>query len=225
MNNKIKIAIDGPSGAGKSTLAKNIANRLGFMYLDTGALYRTIGLYAYNNKINAKDITPELNKIKVDVEFRGDKQIMYLNDVEVTEDIRQNEISGYASDVSAIPEVRRYLLDIQRETADKYDIIMDGRDIGTVILPDAQVKIFLNADVNERADRRYNELLSKGQQIDYETVLKDIIKRDKNDSSREIAPLKPADDAVLFNNTGLEEHETLDCVLNIINDKIGSDFK
>ena len=223
-NTNIKIAIDGPSGAGKSTLAKNIARELNCMYLDTGALYRTVGLYIRNNNIGSKDtvkIIASLSEINVEVKFDGGRQLMFLNDTDVTAEIRQNDISRYASDVSAIPEVRAYLLDIQRITAEKYDIVMDGRDIGTVIMPNAQVKIFLNADVNERAERRYNELIAKGQNVDYESILNDVIQRDKNDSSRDTAPLKPADDAVLFNNSGMEEHETLECVLKIIKEKLG----
>lgn len=224
MSANIKIAIDGPSGAGKSTLAKNIAEYMNFMYLDTGALYRTVGLHIFNEKIdlnNTERIITELEKIKVEVVFRDGRQIMYLNDINVTEDIRRNEISRYASGVSAIPQVRTYLLKIQRETADKYNIVMDGRDIGTVIMPDAQVKIFLSADVNERAERRYQELLQQGQNVDYDTILHDMTERDKNDSSRDIAPLKPADDAILFNNSGLEINETLDSVIKIINKKLG----
>lgn len=224
MNDNIKIAIDGPSGAGKSTLAKNVAECLNFMYLDTGALYRTVGLHIYNEKIdlnNTEQIISELKNIKIEVVFRDGRQIMYLNEKNVTDDIRQNEISRYASIVSAIPQVRMYLLDIQRETASKYNIIMDGRDIGTVIMPDAQVKIFLSADVIERAERRYQELLKQGQNVDYDTILCDITERDKNDSSRDIAPLKPADDAILFNNSGLEINETLDSVIKIINEKLG----
>lgn len=224
MNDNIKIAIDGPSGAGKSTLAKNVAERLNFMYLDTGALYRTVGLHVYNEKIdlnNTEQIITVLKNIKIEVVFRDGLQIMYLNENNVTDDIRKNEISRYASIVSAIPQVRMYLLDIQRETASKYNIIMDGRDIGTVIMPDAQVKIFLSADVTERAERRYQELLKQGQNVDYDTILCDITERDKNDSSRDIAPLKPADDAILFNNSGLEINETLDSVIKIINEKLG----
>ena len=222
-NNNIKIAIDGPSGAGKSTLAKNIAKRLNLMYLDTGALYRTVGLYVYNKGIASTDtenIIKLLPEIKVDVEFSDSKQIMYLNGKDVSTEIRQNDISQYASDVSKLPAVRSFLLPIQRTTADKYNIVMDGRDIGTVIMPDAQVKIFLSADINERAERRYNELTAKGQNVEYEAILNDMIRRDKNDSERDIAPLKPADDAVLFNNSGLEENETLDSVLKIIREKI-----
>jgi cytidylate kinase len=222
--NNIKIAIDGPSGAGKSTLAKNIAKKMNYMYLDTGALYRTVGLYIYNKKIDSKDtvnIINSLPEIKVDVEFDNGKQLMYLNGTDVTTDIRQNDISTYASDVSAIPQVRTHLLGIQRETADKYDIVMDGRDIGTVIMPDAQVKIFLSADVNERAERRYQELIAKGDNVDFQKILNDIIKRDENDSSRDTAPMKPADDAVPVNNSGFSEEETLDFVLKIIKEKFG----
>lgn len=224
MGTNLKIAIDGPSAAGKSTLAKNIAAHMNCMYLDTGALYRTVGLHIRNMNIDSKDtvdIVAELLDIDIEVVFRDGKQIMYLNGVDVSEDIRRNDISSYASTISAIPEVRNYLLDIQRETANKYDIVMDGRDIGTVIMPDAQVKIFLNADVNERAERRYHELVQKGQDVNYETILRNMVERDRNDSSRDIAPLKPADDAVLFNNSGLEEHETLECVIKIINEKLG----
>ncbi|MCL2517524.1 MAG: (d)CMP kinase [Oscillospiraceae bacterium] len=209
-----KIAIDGPSGAGKSTLAKNIAAALGFMYLDTGALYRTIGLYNYQNK----DL--DLSKINVRAEYVDGKQIMYLNGVDVTAEIRRNEISLYASEVSAKAEVRAFLLDIQRNAADNYNIVMDGRDIGTVIMPDAQVKIFLCPNVEERAKRRYAELIAKGQNITFEEVFTDMERRDKNDSSRNIAPAVAAADAVLIDNSSFTEEETLNAAMKIIDEKL-----
>jgi len=218
-----KIAIDGPSGAGKSTLAKNIAAALGFMYLDTGALYRTVGLYVYQNKIDLNKINfneIDLNKINVRVEYVDGKQIMFLNDADVTADIRKNEISLYASAVSAIGEVRTFLLGIQRNAADNYNIVMDGRDIGTVIMPDAQVKIFLCPDGKERAKRRYEELIEKGQNISFEEVFADIERRDKNDSSRNIAPAVPAADSVLIDNSSFTEEETFNAAMEIINGKL-----
>lgn len=209
------IAIDGPSGAGKSTLAKLIAGELGFLYVDTGAIYRTVGLYAHKNGVDPKDapaVTALLDTIQIEMKYGEDGlQHMYLNGEDVTTQIRQHEISAYASAVSAIPEVRAFLLDMQRSFARTNDVVMDGRDIGTVVLPDAQVKLFLTAEPEDRARRRYEELLARGQQADYETVLKDLNQRDYNDSHRASAPLRQAEDALLLDTTGntLEESEAL----------------
>lgn len=209
------IAIDGPSGAGKSTLAKLIAGELGFLYVDTGAIYRTVGLYAHKNGVDPKDapaVTALLDTIQIEMKYGEDGlQHMYLNGEDVTTQIRQHEISAYASAVSAIPEVRAFLLDMQRSFARTNDVVMDGRDIGTVVLPDAQVKLFLTAEPEDRARRRYEELLARGQQADYETVLKDLNQRDYNDSHRATAPLRQAEDALLLDTTGntLEESEAL----------------
>lgn len=209
------IAIDGPSGAGKSTLAKLIAGELGFLYVDTGAIYRTVGLYAHKNGVDPKDapaVIALLDSIQIEMKYGEDGlQHMYLNGEDVTTQIRQHEISAYASAVSAIPEVRAFLLDMQRSFARTNDVVMDGRDIGTVVLPDAQVKLFLTAEPEDRARRRYEELLARGQQADYETVLKDLNQRDYNDSHRASAPLRQAEDALLLDTTGntLEESEAL----------------
>lgn len=209
------IAIDGPSGAGKSTLAKMVAGELGFLYVDTGAIYRTVGLYAQKNGVDPKDapaVIALLDTIRIEMKYGEDGlQHMYLNGEDVTTQIRQHEISAYASAVSAIPEVRAFLLDMQRSFARTNDVVMDGRDIGTVVLPDAQVKLFLTAEPEDRARRRYEELLARGQQTDYETVLKDLNQRDYNDSHRASAPLRQAEDALLLDTTGntLEESEAL----------------
>lgn len=214
------IAIDGPSGAGKSTLAKMIAEELRFLYVDTGAIYRTVGLYAKKNDVDPRDaaaVTTLLDSIKIEMNHGDDGlQHMYLNGEDVTTDIRQHEISAYASAVSAIPQVRAFLLEMQRSFARTNNVVMDGRDIGTVVLPDAQVKIFLTADPEDRARRRYEELVQRGQQTDYDTVLKDLIQRDYNDSHRESAPLKQADDAILLDTTGNTLEQSFELLLNTV---------
>lgn len=206
----INIAIDGPSGAGKSSLAKGVAKALGLVHVDTGAMYRTVGLYMLENGINHADkqsVIAALPNVKIGLEFQNGIQHIYLNGRCVDGLIRSNEASMYASGVSAIQEVRDFLLDTQRDIAKKQNVIMDGRDIGTVILPDAGLKVFLTADDESRAYRRYKELLEKGQSVTYEEVLDLMKKRDDNDRGRAIAPAIPAEDAVIFDNTkyGLEE--------------------
>lgn len=223
MKNNIQIAIDGPSGAGKSTLAKNIAVKYNFLYLDTGALYRTVGLFVYDNNIDLKDvkkICSDLKNIEIEIKYENNRQIMFLNGTDVTDAIRGNHISHYASAVSAIPKVREFLLEIQKNTADNFNIVMDGRDIGTVIMPDAQVKIYLNASVEDRAERRYLELREKGQDVSLNKIKAEIEERDRNDSSRDIAPAKPASDAVIFDNSGFTEQQTFDEVSKIIDSKL-----
>lgn len=218
----INIAIDGPSGAGKSTLAKALAKRLGYIYVDTGALYRAIGLYAFNCKKDPKsesDITPLLEKINLELKFEDNQQAVYLNGENVNGKIRTPEISMYASAVSAIPAVRAFLLDLQKNIAKENNVIMDGRDIGTVILPDAQVKIFLSASNEKRALRRYKELVAKGQDVTYEKVLCEMNERDKNDSTRKAAPAVQAPDAVLLDNGELDEEGTVMAALEIIKSK------
>lgn len=219
------IAIDGPSGAGKSTLAKMIAAELNFLYVDTGAIYRTVGLYAKKNDVDPHDapaVTALLDSIQIDMNYGEDGlQRMYLNGEDVTTAIRQHEISAYASAVSAIPEVRAFLLDMQRSFARTNNVVMDGRDIGTVVLPDAQIKIFLTADPEDRARRRYEELLQRGQQADYETVLKDLIQRDYNDSHRASAPLRQAEDALLLDTTGNTLAESEELLLNTVKERLG----
>lgn len=218
----IQIAIDGPSGAGKSTLAKILAAKLGFIYVDTGALYRSIGLYMEINGIDPKDseaVVASLPKITLALEYHEGSQVVLLNGENVGERIRTPQISMYASAVSAIPAVRAFLLDTQRDIAAKNNVIMDGRDIGTVILPNADVKIFLVSSFETRARRRVKELLEKGIEASYEEVLADMIERDKNDSSRAVAPLVPAEDAVHLDNSELTLEGTVDAALAIIRGK------
>ena len=219
------IAIDGPSGAGKSTLAKMVAAEFNFLYVDTGAIYRTVGLYAKKNDVDPQDgpaVTALLDSIQIDMNYGEDGlQHMYLNGDDVTTAIRQHEISAYASAVSAIPEVRTFLLDMQRSFARTNNVVMDGRDIGTVVLPDAQIKIFLTADPEDRARRRYEELLQRGQQTDYDTVLKDLIQRDYNDSHRAAAPLKQAEDALLLDTTGNTLEESKELLLSTVKERLG----
>ena len=222
--NTFKIAIDGPGGAGKSTLAKGLAKKLGFAYVDTGAIYRTVGFAARARGIAPDDapaVAAMLKEIKVEAKFEGGVQNMYLDGEFLGDRIREHEISHYASAVSAIPAVREYLFDMQRSIADENNVIMDGRDIGTVILPDAQLKIFLTATAEERAERRTLELEEKGQAADYAQILADIKERDERDSSRAIAPLKAADDAILFNNSGYTPEQSLAEALEIVKDRLG----
>lgn len=200
----MNVAIDGPAGAGKSTVAKGAAKELGFIYVDTGALYRGIGLYALRkgkNPASANDVLPLLVEIKEEIRFVCGEQRVFLNGEDVSGLIRTEEVSKAASDVSAIPEVREFLLEMQKDIAAKNDVIMDGRDIGTVVLPNAELKIFLTAKPEVRAKRRVAQLAEKGIAADFEEVLADVKKRDYNDSHRAAAPLKQAEDAVLIDNT------------------------
>ncbi len=219
----IAIAIDGPSGAGKSTLARMTAKKLGFIYVDTGALYRSVGLYTLRRGVDTKDregvaaLLPD-----IDIEMRYDDrgvQRMILNGEDVSDLIRTPEVSMAASDVSAIPAVRAFLLDTQRNMARKYNVIMDGRDIGTVVLPDAQIKIFLTASPAERARRRFRELREKGVETSFEEVLRDIELRDRNDSSRDIAPLRPAPDAVMCDTTEHDLEASFGLICEIIRER------
>ncbi len=220
----IAIAIDGPAGAGKSTIAKLAAKELHFIYVDTGALYRTIGLCAYRNSIDSKDVDSILNmlkEIKVELSFNDKgEQVVLLNGEDVSSLIRTPEISMYASDVSAIPQVRAFLLDLQRNMAKTNNVIMDGRDIGTVVLPDAKIKIFLTASAEVRAKRRYDELIEKGMDVKFEDVLNDVITRDYNDSHREIAPLKPAQDSVLVDTSGLDLQQSVEKLISIMKERM-----
>ena len=221
----INIAIDGPSGAGKSTLAKAIAAKLGYIYVDTGALYRAIGLYVKEKGIELSQCERAvefLDEIKLELLYKDGSQLVMLGGRDVSLDIRMPEISMYASGVSKIPAVREFLLDLQRSMAKKHNVIMDGRDIGTVILPDADVKIFLTASAEGRAKRRYKELLEKGVDTTLEAVLADMEARDKQDATREIAPAVAADDAIFFDNTEYGLEESLEKVLEIIYSKIGN---
>ena len=219
---KVAIAIDGPSGAGKSSIAKALAKKLGIIYVDTGAIYRTVGLYVFRNKVDSKDapkIISMLPEITVKLAYVDGTQHIYLNGEDVSGLIRTETISKYASDVSAIPEVRAFLLSLQRDMAKENSVIMDGRDIGTVVLPDAEVKIFLTASAEVRAQRRYKELIEKGEKVVFEDVLAAIITRDTNDSSRATAPLKAADDAVILDSSDINAEQTLNAVIDIINSK------
>lgn len=216
---KIVIALDGPSGAGKSSLAKAIAARLGIVYLDTGALYRTVGLFVRRNDAdphNEEAVKPLLSGLDIDVKIENGTQQVYLNGECVGDAIRTPEMSMYASAVSALPAVRAFLLDTQRAFARRASVIMDGRDIGSVVLPDADVKIFLTASDEVRAERRLKELLEKGQSVTFDEVLSDMRKRDHADSTRAAAPLKQAHDAVLLDNSELDMEGTIERALEII---------
>lgn len=219
----INIAIDGPAGAGKSTIAKAAAKTLGFIYVDTGALYRTVGVNALRNKLDTKSaeqVGAMLKNIKVELKFLDGTQHVFLNGEDVSEEIRLPASSMAASDVSAILAVRKFLFDLQRDIAKKNNCIMDGRDIGTVVLPDAGIKIFLTASPESRANRRFIELKNKGAKDTYEEVLADLIKRDYNDSHREIAPLKPAEDSVTVDTTELTLEQSINKIISIIKEKI-----
>mgnify|MGYP000551556425 FL=1 len=217
------IAIDGPSGAGKSSLSRAVAKEIGFMYIDTGALYRTIGLYVYRNKIQAENesaVALALSDIKINIDFIDGYQHVFLNGKDVSEDIRIHEVSDYTSKVSAFACVREFLLKTERELAEKYDVIMDGRDIGSVVLPHAELKIYLTASAQERAKRRFDELILKGQNVKYETVLHDVIERDLRDMNRKTAPLKIAEGAVVVDTTGNTFEQSLKALLDVIKEKL-----
>ena len=223
--NTFSVAIDGPSGAGKSTLAKAVAAKLDILYVDTGAIYRTIGCYVKEKGVHPRDneaVIALLPEIHIEMRYAEDGlQHMILNGKDVTTEIRQNEISQYASDVSAIPEVRTFLLEMQRQFARENSVIMDGRDIGTVVLPDAEVKVFLTAPLAERARRRFVELEQRGTPRAYEDVLREMEQRDYNDSHRAAAPLRQAEDAVLLDTGELNFDESLAALLAIIRKKVG----
>lgn len=216
----IAIAIDGPAGAGKSTISKAAAKQLGYIYIDTGALYRTVGLAASRagvEPVEGKEVDELLKKITVELTFNEKgEQVVLLDKEDVSGLIRTPEASMMASKISAVPAVRAFLLDLQRDMAKKNNVIMDGRDIGTVILPDAEVKIFLTAAPEARAERRYKELKEKGMDVNYDDILEDVKTRDYNDSHREIAPLKQADDAILADTTNVDLQGSIDLVIKII---------
>lgn len=219
----INIAIDGPAGAGKSTIAKMAAKELGYIYVDTGALYRTIALYMYENGISDNDkIVASLGKCDVKLAYIDGQQRVFLGDRDVSEDIRKPEISMGASKVSAIPQVREHLFNLQKKMAEENNVIMDGRDIGTVVLPNADVKIFLTASAEERANRRFKELSEKPNCPCYEEILSDIIERDKNDMNRPVAPLKQAEDAVLVDSTTLTLEQSAQKIKEIILERTGA---
>ena len=223
----MNIAIDGPGGSGKSVLARNLARRLGLIYVDTGALYRTVGLNAQRHGIAMEDkegIKASLRGITVEIRYESGEQHVYLSGEDVSGLIRTPEISMYASAVSAVPEVREFLDGTQRDMVKKGGVVMDGRDIGTVIMPDADVKIFLFASPEHRAERRYQELIEKGETVTYEDVLSDIEKRDRADRERDTAPAVPADDAVMLDNSGFMAEDTFAAAIHIINEKTGSHY-
>ena len=216
---KIRIALDGPSGAGKSTIAKKIAEKIGLVYVDTGALYRSVGLYSIENGIDSEDtagIIASLEKINIRLAYEDGCQKVYLNGSEVGNRIRTPQASKYASAVSKIPEVRAFLLKLQRDIAASGGVIMDGRDIGTVIMPDAELKVFMTATPEARAQRRCLELEEKGMPQPYEDVLRDIIERDRADREREASPCIPAEDAVQFVNDEYGIEESADYIIGLI---------
>ena len=225
LDTHITVAIDGPSGAGKSTISRKAAEKFGFIYVDTGAIYRTIGLATKIRGVSLDDtaaVVALLPTLEIELKYNdAGEQHMYLDGNDVSRDIRLPEVSMLASKVSAIPEVRAFLVDMQRGMAEKYDVIMDGRDIGTVILPNADLKIFLTADVRDRARRRYEELHAKGMEKPFDEVLAEMEKRDEQDTQRAAAPLKAADDAVLLDTSGNTLEESIDEVCRLISEKTG----
>ena len=220
MNDFFSIAIDGPSGAGKSSLARKLAKAFRFIYVDTGAIYRTVGLAAYRAGINRKDeqaVKSLLPKIKIELGYNeAGEQRMYLDGEDVSAEIRRPEISICASDVSSLPAVRAYLLEMQRELARRNNVIMDGRDIGTVVLPGAELKIFLTADSRARAQRRLLELKAKGIEADFEDVLRDIEYRDRQDSSRAAAPLRAAEDALVVDTSEIDFEQSFRLLAELV---------
>ena len=224
MKKLYSVAIDGPSGAGKSSVAKAVAKQLNILYVDTGAIYRTIGLSISRRGLDPKsktDVLPVLPELDIRMAYGDDGlQHMLLNGEDVTAEIRRPEISLYASDVSAMAEVREFLMEMQRDIARKNCVIMDGRDIGTIVLPDADVKIFLTASAEERTRRRYLELQKKGMEKSYEDILAEQEIRDYNDTHRAVAPLKPADDSVIVDTTELDFGQSKEKILSLIREKL-----
>ena len=219
------VAIDGPGGAGKSTIARTIAREMGILYVDTGAIYRSVGYHVFlkgKDPSDAVEVIGLLSETKIEMAYGEDGlQRMYLNGEDVTDQIRLPEMSMYASRVSAIPEVRDFLMEMQRSMAHTNSVVMDGRDIGTVVLPDAEVKIFLTAALEERAKRRFKELQEKGIPADFEQLKEEMRQRDYNDSNRATAPLKAADDAVVVDTTGLDFSESCQKIREIIEERVG----
>lgn len=227
MDKHIAVAVDGPSGAGKSTLARAAAKRFGFIYVDTGAIYRTVGLAAFRAGIPTRDaarIEALLPTLRIDLAYDGaGAQRMYLGGEDVSDAIRAPEISLSASDVSALPQVRAFLMEMQRSLAREHDVVMDGRDIGTVVLPDAQLKVFLTAGAETRAARRYAELLARGVETTPDAVLRELNLRDENDTNRAAAPLRAASDAVLLDTGKLTLSESVDALCALIEQRMGGE--
>ena len=220
-----QIAIDGPAGAGKSTIAKLVAARLGFIYIDTGAMYRAMGLFFDKNgqwPTRSDDITALAGKADISIAYKDGTQRIYLNDRDVSDSIRSENAGMSASRVSALPEVREKLVELQRELAKKENVVMDGRDIGTVVLPNATLKIFLTADVGVRAQRRLLQLQAKGEMADIASVEEDLKQRDHNDSTRKASPLKQAQDAVLLDTSNLSIEETADAIIKMAEERMRS---
>lgn len=217
------IAIDGPAGAGKSTIAKKVAKELGYIYVDTGALYRAIAYYLLTNQIdieNEESLIKACDRITIRIAYEQDAQQVYLNEENVTPYLRTEETGNMASKSSTKPQVRAALLDLQRNMAKEYDVVMDGRDIGTNVLPDAEVKIYLTASSKERANRRYKELVEKGETADFDKIEADIIERDNRDMNRAIAPLKQAEDAVLVDSSDMSIAQVVDAILTSAKNKL-----
>lgn len=218
------IAIDGPAGAGKSTLARALARELGYLYVDTGAIYRTVALRAREAGADPSDpeqVAPLLEDLNLRMDYGGDGvQRMYLSGRDVTETIRENEVSALASQVAALPAVREFLLDFQRKQAREHNVVMDGRDIGTVVLPQAGVKIFLTAAPEARARRRTAELLQRGQDADFDEILREIRQRDEQDENRPVAPLRQAEDAALLDTTNLDLKGSLEALLTLVRERL-----
>ncbi len=223
---RIRVAIDGPGGAGKSTMARGLARRCGLHYVDTGAIYRTVGVAVLRAGLDPADgeaVPALLDTLRIDVRYEGEEQRMLLNGEDVTALLRTPEISAAASAVSALPEVRAFLLQTQRDLAEAGGVVMDGRDIGTVVLPEAELKVFLTAAPEERARRRYLELLERGTPQPYEEVLAEMNERDRRDSTRAAAPLRAAEDAVLLDSTGLTPEEVLDKLVSLAEERSGGE--
>ena len=220
----VQVAIDGPAGAGKSTISKQLAAQLGFVYIDTGAMYRAAALFCLERKINIREdvsaVLGVLDEITINLQ-QTDRLHIFLNGRDVTDEIRTNEVSMGASNIALIPQVRLKLVDLQREIASKQSVVMDGRDIGTYVLPNATVKIFLTASPEVRAKRRHLELIEKGTPCDYEKVLEELKARDKNDSEREFAPLKQAEDAILLDTSELTLEDSIQAMKRLVEERIG----
>ena len=219
-NKKISVAIDGPAGAGKSSVAKRVAKDLGYIYIDTGAMYRTVAVWAIENGIDfdtqRDKLISNLKDIKIDIVYDNEMQRMFLNGRDVSERIRENDASMGASAVATIAEVREFLVDMQRKMAKKGGVIVDGRDIGTVVLPNAELKIYLTASVVQRAQRRYKEYIEKGIECDFEAIKDDVIKRDYNDMNRDVSPLRQAENAVLVDTTDMSFDDSVECIKGLI---------